>query len=79
MIKLLILIGIPDRIKGQAVIAVVALKEGLQGDKEEFLQYCKENMPDYRVPKTVLIRDEIPRDPAGKLLRRVLRQDAQST
>ncbi len=72
-------IGIPDRIKGQAVIAVVALKEGLQGDKEEFLQYCKENMPDYRVPKTILIRDEIPRDPAGKLLRRILRQDAQST
>lgn len=70
-------IGIPDRIKGQAIIAVIALKEGLQGDKEEFLKYCKENMPDYRVPKTVLIRDEIPRDPAGKLLRRILRQDAQ--
>ena len=71
-------IGIPDRTKGQAVIAVIALKEGLQGDKEEFLQYCKKNMPDYRVPKTILIRDEIPRDPAGKLLRRILRQDAQA-
>lgn len=70
-------IGIPDRIKGQAVIAVVALKEGLQGDKEEFFQYCKENLPDYRLPKTILIRDEIPRDPAGKLLRRILRQDVQ--
>jgi long-chain acyl-CoA synthetase len=72
-------IGIPDRIKGQAIIAVIALKEGMQADKEEFLKYCKENMPDYRVPKTVLIRDEIPRDPAGKLLRRILRQDAQSS
>ena len=72
-------IGIPDRIKGQAIIAVIALKEGMQGDKEEFLQYCKENMPDYRLPKTILLRDEIPRDPSGKLLRRVLRQDAQST
>jgi long-chain acyl-CoA synthetase len=71
-------IGIPDRTKGQAIIAVIALKEGLQGDKEEFLKYCKENMPNYRVPKVVLIRDEIPRDPAGKLLRRILRQDAQS-
>ncbi len=71
-------IGIPDRIKGQAIIAVIALKEGLQGDKEEFLQYCKENLPDYRLPKTILLRDEIPRDPAGKLLRRILRQDAQS-
>jgi long-chain acyl-CoA synthetase len=72
-------IGIPDRIKGQAIIAIIALKEGLQGDKEEFLQYCKENLPDYRLPKTILLRDEIPRDPAGKLLRRILRQDAQVT
>ena len=72
-------ICIPDRIKGQAIIAVIALKEGIQGDKEEFLQYCKENLPDYRLPKTILLRDEIPRDPSGKLLRRVLRQDAQST
>jgi long-chain acyl-CoA synthetase len=72
-------IGIPDRIKGQAIIAVIALKEGMQGNKEEFLKYCKENLPDYRLPKTILIRDEIPRDPAGKLLRRILRQDAQVT
>jgi acyl-CoA synthetase (AMP-forming)/AMP-acid ligase II len=53
------------------------LKEGMQADKEEFLKYCKENMPDYRLPKAILIRDEIPRDPAGKLLRRILRQDVQ--
>ena len=72
-------IGISDRIKGQAIIAVIALKEGLQGDKEEFHQYCRENMPDYRLPKTILLRDEIPRDPAGKLLRRILRQDVQIT
>jgi Acyl-CoA synthetases (AMP-forming)/AMP-acid ligases II len=72
-------IGVHDRIKGQAIIAVIALKEGMQGDKEEFLKYCKENLPDYRLPKTILLRDEIPRDPAGKLLRRMLRQDAQVT
>jgi long-chain acyl-CoA synthetase len=70
-------IGIPDRTKGQAIIAVIALKEGMEGDKEEFLKYCKENMPDYRLPKAILIRDEIPRDPAGKLLRRILKQDTQ--
>ena len=70
-------IGTPDRTKGQAIIAVIALKEGMEGDKEEFLKYCKENMPDYRLPKAILIRDEIPRDPAGKLLRRILKQDTQ--
>lgn len=70
-------IGIPDRVKGQAIIAVITLKEGLQGDKKEFLEYCKENLPDYRLPKAILLRNDIPRDPAGKLLRRVLRQDPQ--
>jgi long-chain acyl-CoA synthetase len=72
-------IGIPDRVKGQAIIAVITLKEGMQGDKEEFLKYCKENLPDYRLPKAILLRNEIPRDPAGKLLRRILRQDSQVT
>ena len=71
-------IGAPDRIKGHAILAVIVLKEGMQGDKEEFLNYCKENMPDYRVPKTILLCDDIPRDPAGKVLKRILKQEAQA-
>jgi long-chain acyl-CoA synthetase len=70
-------IGVPDRIKGMAVRAVITLHEGVKGEKEEFLKYCRENMPEYRVPKSILIRGEIPRDPAGKMLRRILRQEAQ--
>ena len=70
-------IGVPDRIKGMAVRAVVSLHEGVKGDKEEFLKYCRENMPEYRVPKSILIRGEIPRDPAGKMLRRILREEAK--
>jgi len=71
-------LGVPDRIKGQSILAVIALKEGMAGDKEEFLAYCKENVPDYRMPRTILLRDEIPRDPAGKILRRVLRQETEA-
>jgi long-chain acyl-CoA synthetase len=71
-------IGIPDRIRGQAVAAVVTLKEGTQADQSEFIGYCKENMPDYRVPKTIIFRQEIPRDPAGKLLRRILKQEVKN-
>ncbi|HLZ19094.1 MAG TPA: AMP-binding protein, partial [Smithellaceae bacterium] len=70
-------VGVSDRLKGQAIVAVIALKDGEQADKEELLKYCKDHLPDYRVPKTILIRETIPRDPAGKLLRRILRQDAQ--
>jgi len=77
-IKEAAVIGVPDRIKGQAILAVIVLREGMQGDKEEFLTYCKENMPDYRMPKAILLRDAIPRNPAGKILRRVLKQDVQT-
>jgi long-chain acyl-CoA synthetase len=77
-IKDVAVIGVPDRIKGQAILAVIVLREGMQGDKEEFLNYCQENMPDYRVPKTILLRDTIPRNQAGKILKRVLRQEAHA-
>ncbi|MBI5552296.1 MAG: AMP-binding protein [Desulfobacterales bacterium] len=68
-------IGRPDPVKGQTIIAVIALTEGATGTREEFLQYCKENMPAYRVPRAILFRETIPRDPAGKMLKRILRQE----
>jgi long-chain acyl-CoA synthetase len=69
-------VGVPDRIKGQAIVAVVALKPGVDADKQELLKYCRDNMPEYRVPKAILVREEVPRDPAGKILRRTVRQEA---
>jgi long-chain acyl-CoA synthetase len=71
-------VGVPDRIKGQAVVAVIAVKPGEEADKQELLKYCKDNMPEYRVPRAILFMDEIPRDPAGKILRRIVRQDAMA-
>jgi long-chain acyl-CoA synthetase len=69
-------VGVPDRIKGQAIVAVIALKPGVDADKQELLKYCRDNMPEYRVPKAILVREEVPRDPAGKILRRRVRQEA---
>jgi long-chain acyl-CoA synthetase len=68
-------VGVPDRVKGQAVVAVIALNAGMEGDRQEFLEYCRKNMPEYRVPKAIFLRDEVPRDPAGKILRRMVRQE----
>jgi long-chain acyl-CoA synthetase len=70
-------VGVPDRIKGQAAVAAVALKPGAEADKQELMSFCRDHMPEYRVPKAILLVEEIPRDPAGKLLRRMLRQDSR--
>lgn len=72
-------IGIPDRIKGQTVIALVVLADGATENRKALLDHCRAQMPDYRVPKTVLFRNDIPRDPAGKMLKRVLRQEQSPT
>jgi hypothetical protein len=50
------------------------LKDAIQ----EFLNSCKENMPDTRLPITLLVRDGTPPDPAGKILKRVLKHEAQA-
>ncbi|MEW6666653.1 MAG: AMP-binding protein [Thermodesulfobacteriota bacterium] len=68
-------LGVSDPIRGQAVLAVIVTREGMAENREEILAYCRDNMPDHRVPKAVLFRKEIPRDPAGKLLRRVLKSE----
>ena len=73
-VKDVAVIGIPDRIRGESIAAVIVLREGLAGSKEEFIKYGKANLPDYRQPQTILLRPDIPKDPAGKVLRRVLRQ-----
>ncbi|MBA4395669.1 MAG: long-chain fatty acid--CoA ligase, partial [Desulfobacca sp.] len=72
-VKDVAVVGIPDRIKGQTVVAVIVLEEGLTAGKGEFLKYCQERMPDYRVPRAILLRPEIPKDPAGKVLKKALR------
>jgi long-chain acyl-CoA synthetase len=66
-------VGKPDRLRGQSVVAFVVLKEGDRTDPEALWAYCREGLPDYRRPKAILIRDSIPRDPSGKVLRKDLK------
>jgi len=41
-------------------VAVIALKPGVDADKQELLKYCRDKMPEYRVPKAILVREEVP-------------------
>jgi long-chain acyl-CoA synthetase len=58
--------------KGERVKAYIVLKPGQTATEEEILDYCRENMAYYKVPKFVEFRDELPKTMVGKILRRVL-------
>ncbi len=68
-------IGVPDKLRGERVLAHVVLKEGQKTTSEEIIKYCKNNLVKYKVPRRVIFKDEIPTNIAGKKLRRLLRED----
>jgi long-chain acyl-CoA synthetase len=72
-IKDVVVIGIPDELKGEAPKAFVQIKEGERASTEEIRAFCKAKMAPYKVPVAVESIDEIPRSAAGKALRRLLR------
>lgn len=66
-------IGIPDERWGEAVTAIV-VPAGESVDEQELLRWARQRLAAYKVPKRVLLRNELPRNPSGKILRRVLRE-----
>jgi len=67
-------IGVPDDKWGEAVTAVVELKDGGTVEGEELIALCKAALGSVQAPKAVLFR-ELPRSANGKVLKRVLRDE----
>jgi len=72
-IKDLVIVGIPDELKGEAPKAFIQISEGETATLEEIREFCKPRMAPYKIPVAVEFVDEIPRSAAGKALRRLLR------
>ena len=68
-------IGVPDSYSGERVKAYVVLKSGQSASEQEIIDYCKERMTNYKVPKYVEFVAELPKSPIGKILRKELRLD----
>ncbi|HVF00618.1 MAG TPA: acyl-CoA ligase (AMP-forming), exosortase A system-associated [Rubrobacteraceae bacterium] len=63
--------GVPDPNVGHQVMAVVSLKNGGDEDVlEEIREYTVKNGPPYMVPKEIIVRDELPKTPSGKIDRK---------
>jgi acyl-CoA synthetase (AMP-forming)/AMP-acid ligase II len=68
-------VGVPDDRWGEAVTAIVRLRDGFAGTPEEIRDWCRGHLAGYKVPKRIVPHPEpLPRNATGKLLRRVLRE-----
>jgi len=66
--------GIPDERRGESPVAAVVLKSGSALTEQEFDGFCRSHLAGYKVPRRLIIVDELPRVHGWKLLRRILRE-----
>ena len=69
-------IGVPDPYRGETVRAYIVLKPGQRATAEELTAFCRERLAVYKIPKQFVFRDELPKSLIGKVVRRVLREEA---
>jgi acyl-CoA synthetase (AMP-forming)/AMP-acid ligase II len=65
-------IGLPDEKWGETTCAVIVLGED-KVDAEAIISFCEEKLSRYKLPRKVVFVESIPRNPSGKILKRVLR------
>ena len=68
-----VVIGVPDEKWGEAVTAIVVKKTGSAITEKELIDFTRTSLANYKVPKTVVFTDELPKSAAGKILKRNLR------
>ncbi|ADU50600.1 AMP-dependent synthetase and ligase [Thermaerobacter marianensis DSM 12885] len=68
-------VGVPDPYRGEMVKAHVVLKPGETATEQEIIEFCRQRLAKYKVPRAVEFRAELPKSLIGKVLRRVLAEE----
>jgi fatty-acyl-CoA synthase len=71
-------IGLPDPRWGEKPVAIVVLSDGAALQLPALADHCRARLAGFKVPKQLVIRDSLPRNPSGKVLKRVLRAELES-
>jgi acyl-CoA synthetase (AMP-forming)/AMP-acid ligase II len=62
-----VVVGVPDERFGSRVAAVVAARPGHELDLEAVRAHCRDRLADYKVPRRIVVVDEVVRRPSGKV------------
>jgi long-chain acyl-CoA synthetase len=68
-------IGAPDDLRGEKVIAYIVPKEGEEIHSKEILRWLKERLAAYKIPRHIEFREDLPRNSTGKIMKRMLREE----
>lgn len=66
-------VGVPDSYRGETVKAVVSLKQGHHATDVDLIAHCRERLAAYKTPRLIEFIAELPKNLAGKILRRELK------
>jgi fatty-acyl-CoA synthase len=66
-------LGVDDEKFGQALVAHVVLKNGADASVDELRAHVKKQLANYKVPREIVLHDELPRNETGKILKRTLK------
>jgi long-chain acyl-CoA synthetase len=68
-------IGVPDKLRGEVVIAYIVLKDPAKNIRhKEILRWLREYLAVYKLPRRIVVIDDLPRNSTGKILKRVLKE-----
>ena len=67
-------VGAPDILCGEQVVAFVATRSGQTVDEDALRQFARERLADYKVPERIVFLKELPKSPTGKVQRRALKE-----
>src|SRR3954470_61484 len=70
-------IGVPDSRRGEQPLAFIAPNEGTVLEEKSVLQFVRDRLSDYKVPRKVVFMPTLPRNATGKILKTSLRQQVQ--
>ncbi|HYK96790.1 MAG TPA: long-chain fatty acid--CoA ligase [Candidatus Acidoferrales bacterium] len=71
------IIGVPDERWGEAVCAIVVVRPGMAATADELITHCRSRLAKYKTPKYVVFVPALPRNAAGKVLKRQLREEVR--